>query len=290
MPVLQLGIPKGSLQQSTIEMFYKAGYRITVSSRSYYPVIDDEEIECMLIRPQEMARYVEEGILDVGLTGLDWIEETGADVLEVAELVYGKVGRVPLRWVLAVPEDSNIKDAKDLEGKRIATEAINLTEHYLAKHGIQAIVEFSWGATEVKPPRLADAIVEITETGSSLKANRLKIIDTVCTTTTRLIANKQAWKDNFKHQKIKRIALLLQSVLAAENRVGLMMNVHRKDIERVVEILPALQKPTVSPLFDPDWVALNTVVEEKIVRNIISELLAAGAEGIIEYALNKVVQ
>lgn len=289
MPVLQLGIPKGSLQQSTIEMFSKAGYRITINPRSYYPRIDDEEIECMLIRSQEMARYVEEGVLDVGLTGHDWIEETGADVLEVAELVYGKVGRVPLRWVLAVPEDSDIKDVKELEGKRIATEAVNLTQHYLVKHGVQAIVEFSWGATEVKPPRLADAIVEITETGSSLKVNRLKILDTVCITTTRLIANKQAWENDFKRQKIQRIALLLQSVLAAENRVGLMMNVRRKDIEKVVKILPALQKPTVSPLFDPDWVALNTVVEEKIVRNIISELLAAGAEGIIEYALNKVV-
>ncbi len=289
MPILQLGIPKGSLQQTTIEMFYKAGYRITVNVRSYYPVIDDEEIECMLIRSQEMARYVEEGVLDVGLTGRDWIEETGADVLEVAELVYGKVGRVPLRWVLAVPEDSDIKDVKDLEGKRIATEVVNLTKHYLAKHGVQAIVEFSWGATEVKPPKLADAIVEITETGSSLKVNRLKIIDTICTTTTRLIANKQAWEDDFKRQKIEKIALLLKSVLAAENRVGLMMNVRRKDIEQVVKLLPALQKPTVSPLFDPDWVALNTVVEEKIVRKIIPELLAAGAEGIIEYALNKVV-
>lgn len=289
MPVLQLGIPKGSLQQSTIEMFYKAGYRITVRPRSYYPTIDDDEIECMLIRSQEMARYVEEGVLDVGLTGYDWIEESGADVLEVVELVYGKVVRRPLQWVLAVPEDSDIKDVKTLEGKRIATEAVNLTKRYLAKHGVQAIVEFSWGATEVKPPRLADAIVEITETGSSLKANRLKILDTVCTTTTRLIANKQAWEDDFKRQKIQRIALLLQSVLAAENRVGLMMNVRRENIEKVVKLLPALQKPTVSPLFDPDWVALNTVVEEKVVRNIISELLAAGAEGIIEYALNKVV-
>jgi len=252
-------------------------------------MIDDEDIECMLIRSQEMARYVEEGVLDVGLTGRDWIEETGADVLEVAELVYGKVGRQPLRWVLAVPEDSAIKDIKDLEGKRIATEVVNLTKHYLAKHGIQAVVEFSWGATEVKPPKLADAIVEITETGSSLKINRLKILDTVCTTTTRLIANKHAWADPGKRQKIQSIALLLQAVLAAESRVGLMMNVRQKDIKQVVKLLPALQKPTVSPLFDPEWVALNTVVEEKIVRSIIPELLKAGAEGIIEYALNKVV-
>ena len=290
MPVLQLGIPKGSLQQRTIEMFSKAGFKITVNSRSYYPEIDDEEIECMLIRAQEMARYVEEGILDVGLTGRDWIEETGADVLEVAELVYGKVSRRPLRWVMAVPEDSNIKTAQDLEGKRIATEAVNLTKNYLAKHGVQAIVEFSWGATEVKPPKLADAIVEITETGSSLRANHLKIIDTVCTTTTRLIANKQAWQNDFKRHKIEQLAMLLQSVLAAENRVGLMMNVRRKDMDRVVKLLPALQNPTVSALIDPDWVALNTVVEEKIVREIIPELLKIGAHGIIEYSLNKVVQ
>jgi ATP phosphoribosyltransferase len=289
MPVLQLGIPKGSLQKSTLEMFYKAGYRITVDSRSYYPAIDDNEIECLLIRAQEMARYVEEGILDVGLTGYDWIEETGADVLEVAELVYGKVGRRPLRWVIAVPEDSPITTVQDLEGKRIATEAVNLTQKYLAKYGVQAIVEFSWGATEVKPPKLADAIVEITETGSSLRANHLKIIDTVCTTTTRLIANKVAWEDEFKRNKIERLALLLQSVLTAENRVGLMMNVRQQDVERVVKILPALQKPTVSTLIDSDWVALNTVVEERIVREIIPELLQAGAQGIIEYSLNKVV-
>lgn len=289
MPVLQLGIPKGSLQQSTIDMFQKAGYMITIRSRSYYPTIDDEEIECLLIRSQEMARYVEEGILDVGLTGYDWILETGADVHEVAELVYGKVGRRPLRWVLAVPEESGINTVQELAGKRIATEAIHMTEQYLAQHGVRAHVEFSWGATEVKPPKLADAIVEITETGSSLKANRLKIIDTICTTTTRLIANKQAWQDEFKRQKIERIALLLQAVLTAENRVGLMMNVRQQDIDRVIAILPALKHPTVSPLFKSDWMALNTVVEERIVRNIIPELLQAGAEGIIEYALNKVV-
>jgi ATP phosphoribosyltransferase len=289
MPVLQLGIPKGSLQHSTIEMFQKAGYRITVNSRSYYPHIDDEEIECMLIRAQEMARYVEEGILDVGLTGRDWVEETGADVLEVAELIYGKVGRKPLRWVVAVPENSDIQSPKDLGGKRIATEAINLTQKYLAKHGVQASVEFSWGATEVKPPRLADAIVEITETGSSLRANHLRILDTVCTSTTRLIANKKSWEDDFKRHKIERLALLLQAVLAAENRVGLMMNVREPDMEKVLNILPALQKPTISHLADSEWVALNTVVEERIVREIIPDLLKAGAKGIIEYALNKVV-
>ena len=290
MSVLQLGIPKGSLQNSTIEMFKKAGYRITVNSRSYYPVIDDKEIECLLIRAQEMARYVEEEILDVGLTGHDWIEENGADVVEVAELVYGKVGRNPLRWVLAVPEGSDIKSIKDLQGKRIATEAVNMTKRYLAKHGVEASVEFSWGATEVKPPRLADAIVEITETGSSLRANHLNIIDTLCTSTTRLIANKKAWADDFKRQKIERIAMLLKSVLAAENLVGLMMNVKQEDVDEVVKILPALQNPTVSPLLNSEWVALNTVVEEKIVREIIPELLQAGAHGIIEYVLNKVVQ
>ena len=289
MPVLQLGIPKGSLEESTIDMFRKAGYKITVNSRSYYPTIDDEEIECLLIRAQEMARYVEEGILDVGLTGFDWIQETGGDVVEVAELVYGKIGRNPLRWVVAVPEESPIQSVNDLRGKRIATEAVNMTKRYLEKYGVDALVEFSWGATEVKPPRLADAIVEITETGSSLRANHLRIIDTVCTTTTRLIANKTACQDGFKKKKIERIALLLQSVLTAEKQVGLMMNVRRKDMEAVVKILPALQNPTVSPLLDEEWVALNTVVEERIVREIIPELLNAGAHGIIEYSLNKVV-
>ena len=289
MPVLQLGIPKGSLEESTIDMFRKAGYKITVNSRSYYPTIDDEEIECLLIRAQEMARYVEEGILDVGLTGFDWIQETGGDVVEVAELVYGKIGRNPLRWVVAVPEESPIQSVNDLRGKRIATEAVNMTKRYLEKYGVDALVEFSWGATEVKPPRLADAIVEITETGSSLRANHLRIIDTVCTTTTRLIANKTAWQDGFKKKKIERIALLLQSVLTAEKQVGLMMNVRRKDMEAVVKILPALQNPTVSPLLDEEWVALNTVVEERIVREIIPELLNARAHGIIEYSLNKVV-
>lgn len=290
MPILQLGIPKGSLEESTIDMFRKAGYKITVNSRSYYPTIDDEEIECLLIRAQEMARYVEEGIMDVGLTGLDWIEENGAEVVEVVELVYGKIGRNPLRWVVAVPEDSPIQSVKDLQGKRIATEAVNMTKRYLAKHGVEANIEFSWGATEVKPPRLADAIVEITETGSSLRANHLRILDTVCVTTTRMIANKTAWQDSFKRAKIERLALLLQSVLMAEKRVGLMMNVKRQDIDRVVKILPALQNPTVSPLLDSEWVALNTVVEERVVREIIPELLQAGAHGIIEYSLNKVVQ
>lgn len=290
MAVLQLGIPKGSLQKSTIEIFAKAGYKITVSSRSYYPVINDEEIECMLIRAQEMGRYVSEGILDAGLTGYDWIKETEADVQEVAELVYGKVGKNSLKWVLAVPETSPIESVKDLEGKRIATEVVGLTKKYLAQHGVNASVEFSWGATEVKPPRLADAIVEITETGSSLRANHLRVLDIVCVSNTWLVANKEAWKDPWKRRKIENLALLLKSVLAAESRVGLMMNVRQKDVEKVIEILPALNRPTVSPLINSDWVALNTVVEEKTVREIIPELLKKGAEGIIEYSLNKVVE
>ena len=290
MAVLQLGIPKGSLQKSTIEIFAKAGYKITVSSRNYYPVINDVEIECMLIRAQEMARYVEEGILDAGLTGLDWIKETEADVEKVTELIYGKVGKNTLKWVLAVPENSDIKSVKDLEGKRIATEVIGMTKKYLADNGVNAHVEFSWGATEVKPPRLADAIVEITETGSSLRANHLRIVDVVCESNTWLIANKESWKDSFKRQKIERLSLLLKSVLTAESRVGLMMNVRQEDVQKIIEILPALNKPTVSPLINSDWVALNTVVEEKTVREIIPELMEKGAEGIIEYSLNKVVE
>ncbi len=287
---LQLGIPKGSLQNSTVDIFAKAGYKINVSSRSYYPVIDDEQIECMLIRAQEMARYVDEGILDAGLTGHDWIVETGADVVRVAELVYGKVGKNPLRWVLAVPENSEIKTVKDLNGKRIATEVLNMTKGYLEEHNVEANVEFSWGATEVKPPRLADAIVEITETGSSLDANRLRIVDTVCTSNTWLIANKDAWENEFKRKKIEHLSLLLQSVLSADNRVGLMMNVHKDKMDDVISILPALNRPTVSTLIDSDWVALNTVVEDKTVREIIPLLMERGAEGIIEYALNKVVE
>jgi len=289
MPVLQLGIPKGSLQQSTVEMFAKAGYNISVSSRSYYPVIDDEEIECMLIRAQEMARYVGEGILDAGLTGRDWIEETGEDVLEVTELVYGKVGKKPVRWVLAVPENSDIKSVQDLEGKRIATETVNMTRRYLEKNNVNAQVEFSWGATEVKPPKLADAIVEITETGSSLRANHLRIIDTICVSTTRLIANKKAWEDKFKRAKIERIALLLQSVLAAGKRVMLMMNVRKEDLDRVIRILPALRNPTVSHLYDSDWLDISSVIEESVVREIIPDLKEAGAEGIVELPINKIV-
>ncbi len=290
MGVLQLGIPKGSLENSTVEMFAKAGYKISISSRSYFPSIDDPEIECTLIRAQEMARYVEEGALDAGLTGSDWIREVGADVVEVAELVYGKVGRKPLQWVLAVPEDSDIHKAADLEGKRIATEAVGMTKRYLADNKVTAKVEFSWGATEVKPPRLADAIVEITETGSSLRANNLRIVDTLCTSTTRLVCNKEAWADDFKRRKVERLAMLLISVLEAESKVGLMFNLPKDKVEGVMNLLPALRRPTISPLVEEGWVALNTVVEEHVVREIIPQLSLHGAEGIVEYSLNKVVR
>ncbi|NOY81036.1 MAG: ATP phosphoribosyltransferase [Kiritimatiellaeota bacterium] len=290
MSTLRLGLPKGSLQDATIEMFRKAGWRIRVSSRSYYPTIDDPEIECLLIRAQEMARYVGEGVLDAGLTGHDWILESGADVVEVAELVYGKVGRAPVRWVLAVPEDSPIRKAEDLEGKRIATEAVGLARRYLAEHGVNAAVEFSWGATEVKPPKLADAIIEITETGSSLRANKLRIVDTVCVTTTRLIANHDAWEDPFKRNKLERIGLLLKSVLAAERNVGIMLNVREENLQAVLDMLPALQRPTVSQLAETGWYALITVIDEHVARDMIPDLLAAGAHGIVEFALNKLVE
>ncbi len=286
---LMLGLPKGSLETSTTAMFAKAGYKIEINSRSYYPTIDDPEIECMLIRAQEMSKYIEEGILDCGLTGFDWIQENGSDVVEAAELVYGKVGRNPLRWVLAVPEDSGIHSVKDLEGKRIATEAVGMTKRYLEKNGVNAKVEFSWGATEVKPPRFADAIVEITETGSSLRANRLKIIDTLCISTTRFIANKEAYQDPFKKQKIDNIAMMLKAVLAAEGKVGLKLNVHKNDLDQVIAKLPSLKNPTVSQLADLEWFALETIVDEHIVRDLIPELKSLNAKGIVEYPLNKIV-
>ena len=289
MAVLKLGLPKGSLEETTFSMFKRAGYNIDVQSRSYYPKIDDPEIECILIRAQEIARYVEMGLLDCGLTGYDWVLENDANVTQIAELVYGKVGRKPLRWVLAVPNDSTINCAKDLEGKRIATEAMGMTKKYLEKNGVNAKVEFSWGATEVKPPHLADAIVEITETGSSLKANNLRIVDTLCETTTRFIANNDAAKDEFKRNKMEKIALLLQAVLTAENKVGLMMNCHVDNLENVLKILPAMNRPTIAHLSDQNWYSLTTVVDEHIVRDIIPDLKKAGAEGIVEYNLNKVI-
>ncbi len=288
--VLKLGIPAGSLQDATGELFRRAGYKITFNSRSYFPSIDDDEIECLLIRAQEMARYVQDGALDAGLTGHDWIVENGADVVEVAELVFSKVSRRPVRWVLCVPETSPIQSVKDLQGKRIATEAVGLTERYLARHGVQAKVEFSWGATEVKPPKLADAIVEVTETGSSLRANQLRILDEVLTSTPRFIANRQAYGDAWKKQKIDDMVLMLRGAMAAEGKVGLMMNVPRERLSQVLSLLPALQKPTVSSLADEAWVDVNTVLDESIVRHIIPRLKSASARGIVEYPLNKVIE
>ncbi len=288
--VLRLGIPAGSLQESTAELFRKAGYRISFSSRSYYPTIDDEEIECLLIRAQEMARYVEQGVLDAGITGHDWVVESGANVVEVCELIFSKVSRRPVRWVLCVPNGSSIQAVQDLQGKRIATEAVNLTKAFLTRHGVTANVEFSWGATEVKPPQLADAIVEVTETGNSLRANDLRILAEVMQSTTRFIANPQAYVDPWKREKLDNIALMLHSCLAAEGKVGLMMNVERAHVEAILEQLPALQKPTISSLSDPNWVAINTIVEERLVRTIMPRLKAAGATGIVEYPINKIIE
>lgn len=288
-PILKLGLPAGSLQQATGELFAKAGYKINFPSRSYYPTIDDAEIQCTLLRAQEMARYVENGALDCGLTGHDWVLETGASVVEVAELPYSKISRKPVRWVLAVPNDSTIQTVKDLQGKRIATEVVNMTRNYLAKHGVTADVEFSWGATEVKPPRLADAIVDVTETGSSLRANNLRVVAELLQSTTRFIANKAAYSDPWRKQKIDDIVLLLQGAMAAEGKVGLMMNVQKKDLEAVLKLLPALQTPTISSLSDPAWVDVNTILDETVVRNIIPKLKAAGARGLVEYPLNKVI-
>ncbi len=286
---LRLGLPAGSLQEAAADLFRRAGYKITFHNRSYYPTIDDEEIDCLLIRAQEMARYVQDGVLDAGITGYDWIVETGAQVVEVAELVFSKVSRRPVRWVLCVPEDSPVRSVHDLQGKRIATEAVGLTRRYLEKHGVQAKVEFSWGATEVKPPKLADAIVEVTETGSSLRANRLRIVDEVLVSTPRFIANPQAYQDPWKRQKIDDIVLMLRGALEAEGKVGLMMNVPRNRLQQVLELLPALHRPTVSSLADEDWVDVLTVVDESVVRHIVPRLKAAGARGIVEYPLNKVI-
>lgn len=288
--VLKLGIPAGSLKDATAKLFQRAGYNITFSSRSYYPQIDDREIECLLIRAQEMARYVQQGILDAGITGRDWVVETQADVHEVCELVFSKVSRRPVRWVLCVPEDSPVQSVQDLEGKTIATEAVGLTKAYLAKHGVNAHVEFSWGATEVKPPRLADAIVEVTETGSSLRANDLRIVEVILESTTRLIANNEAWADGWKKEKLENISLMLKACLEAEGKVGLMMNVRKTDLEAVLKQLPALQTPTISSLSDPDWIDVNTIVTEAIVRTIVPALKAAGAKGIVEYPITKLIE
>ncbi len=286
---LKLGIPKGSLETATVDLFRRAGFNITTSSRSYFPSIDDPDIECMLIRAQEMARYVEDGILDAGLTGLDWVEENGANVQTVADLIYAKQSFGKVRWVLAAPENSPFRTIHDLQGKIIATELVNTTERYLAKNGVKARVEFSWGATEVKPPELADAIVEVTETGSSLRANKLRILETVLESNTQLIANTESWKDSWKRRKLEDIKMLLGGAIAALGKVGLMMNVRRDTLVEVLNVLPALKNPTISQLSDESWVAVNTILEEATVRTIIPRLKEAGAQGIVEYPLNKIV-
>jgi len=287
--VLKLGLPKGSLQDSTIRLFGRAGYKVIVHDRSYTPSIDDPEIECLMFRAQEIARYVERGVLDVGLTGQDWIIECNADVVEVEDLVYSKSTAKMYRWVLAVSEDSDIQSVKDLQGKRIATELVRATERYLARHGVSAEVEYSWGATEIKVPHLVDAIVEGTETGASLRAHRLRIVDTVVESSTRLIANHQAWADPWKREKIEVLAVLLKGALEAEGKVGLKMNVPRAKLDQVSGQLPSLHTPTISNQIDPDWVALEVITDSKTVRDIIPKLRKAGAEGIIEYPLNKVI-
>lgn len=286
---LKLGLPKGSLEEPTLRIFERAGFRISIGKRSYFPGVDDPELEIILIRAQEIPRYVQEEVLDAGLTGRDWIEETGADVVEVCDLVYARQSNRPVRWVLAAPVDSEIKSPKDLDGKRIATELVNVTKRYLERIGVRAHVEFSWGATEVKPPKLADAIVELTETGSSLRANNLVEIDTVLVSTTKFIANRDAWQDPWKRKKIEGISILLKGALAADERVGLKMNVPKEALERVVSILPALKKPTISPLSEDGWFDVDTIIEERLVRDIIPDLKRAGAEGIVEYPLNKVI-
>jgi ATP phosphoribosyltransferase len=287
--LLKIGLPKGSLQEATLKYLSKAGFNFNVSSRSYFPSVDDDEIEAILIRAQEIARYVHDGVFDVGLTGIDWVRETRSDVVEVSDLMYAKATLRPVRWVLAVPNDSPIQSVSDLQGKRIATEVVNLTRDYLASKNVEADVEFSWGATEVKTPNLVDAIVEATETGSSLRANNLRIVDTVIASTTRLIANKQSWQDPWKKAKIEKIALLLQGALAAETRVGLKMNVPKDKIDRIVKMLPSMKNPTISQLYESGWVAVEIIVEEKIVRDLIPRLKEAGACDIIEYPLNKVI-
>jgi ATP phosphoribosyltransferase len=286
---LKLGIPKGSLESATVDLFRRAGFNISTSSRSYFPSVDDPEIECMLIRAQEMARYVDDGILDAGLTGLDWVAENDADVQVVCDLVYSKQSFGKVRWVLAVPEASPFQTVKDLEGKIISTELVGATKRYLERNGVKAKVEFSWGATEVKPPVLADAIVEVTETGSSLRANKLRIIETLFESNTQLIANKASWADAWKRRKLEDIRMLLEGAMGALGKVGLMLNVKTSDLAKVIAVLPALKNPTISNLSDGEWVAVNTILEEATVRTIIPRLKEAGAQGIVEYPLNKVV-
>ncbi len=286
---LKLGLPKGSLQESTLKLFRKAGYHINISSRSYYPAFDDAEIEAMLIRAQEMAGYVEAGILDCGLTGRDWILEQNASVHEVAELIYAKEGLRPVKWVIAVPNDSSIKTVKDLRGKRVATELVGFTKRYLKSKGVTAEVDFSWGATEVKPPHLADAIVELTETGASLRANNLRIVETILESSTRFVANKKAWQDKWKRQKMENIVMLLKGALSAEEKVGLKMNVPAKSLKRVMSLLSAMHSPTISALSDEGWYAIEVIINEKTVRDIIPKLKMAGASALVEYQLNKVI-
>jgi len=286
---LKLGIPKGSLENATVDLFRRAGFQITVSSRSYFPSIDDPDIECMLIRAQEMARYVEDGVLDAGLTGRDWVLENDAHVHTVADLIYAKQSFGKVRWVLAVPESSPVKSVRDLQGKIIATELVSATERYLQSHGVTAKVEFSWGATEVKPPELADAIVEVTETGSSLRANKLRIVETVMESNTQLIANLDSWKDEWKRRKLEDMRMLLEGAINALGKVGMMLNVEKKNLAAVLAVLPALKKPTISPLSEGEWLALNTILDETTVRTILPRLKEAGAQGIVEYPLNKIV-
>ncbi len=286
---LRLGIPKGSLEAATIDLFRRAGFNITTSSRSYFPAIDDDEVECMLIRAQEMARYVEDGVLDAGLTGRDWVEENEAHVRTVADLIYAKQSFGKVRWVLAAPEASPFQTVYDLQGKTIATELVNMTERYLASKGVRARVEFSWGATEVKPPELADAIVEVTETGSSLRANKLRILETVLESNTQLIANSESWADAWKRRKLEDIRMLLEGAMNALGKVGLMLNVRNENLNAVLGVLPALKNPTISRLSDEAWVAVNTILDEATVRAIIPRLKEAGAQDIVEYPLNKIV-
>ena len=287
--ILKLGIPKGSLEEATVNLFAKAGYNIKTKSRSYFPSIDDNEIECMLIRAQEIARYVQNGVLDAGLTGKDWIQENRADVVEIADLVYSKTSSRPVRWVLAVPNDSPIQSVKDLQGKRVATEAVNMTVDYLKKNGVTADVEFSWGATEVKPPKLVDAIVEITETGSSLRANNLRIIETLMESNTKFVMNKEAYDNPWKKQKVERLVLMLQSAMAANGQVGLMMNVPKNKLDEVMKILPEGKKPTIAELTDSNWIDLTVILEERLVREIAPDLKAIGVEDIVEYSINKII-